>query len=89
MLTRQNAAMAEEMRELRRDNAFLRRQLEEARGGVQVHQPYAQPVIPPPATVIRDGDDIQMEAAASETEDTMDPDAKRLRSLAAPGRHGV
>jgi hypothetical protein len=89
MLTRQNAAMAEEMRELRRDNAFLRRQLEEARGGVQVHQPYAQPVAPPPATVIRDGDDIQMEAAASETEDTMDPDAKRLRSLAAPGRHGV
>ena len=47
MLTRQNAAMAEEMRELRRDNAFLRRQLEEARGGVRVHQPYAQPVAPP------------------------------------------
>ena len=84
-LTRQNEAMAEEMRELRRDNAFLRRQLEEARGGVRVHQPYAQPV----ATVIRDGDDIRMEAVASELEDTMDPDAKRLRSLAAPGRHGV
>ena len=47
-LTRQNAVMAEEMRELRRDNAFLRRQLEEARGGVRVHQPYAQPVAPLP-----------------------------------------
>ena len=75
------------MQELRRDNAFLRRQLEEARGGVQVHKPYAQPAALP-ATVIGDSGDIHM-AAASELEDDTDPEAKRLRTLAAPGRHGV
>lgn len=42
LLNKQNAAMAEDMRELRRENAALRRQLDEARG-IRVHQPYSQP----------------------------------------------
>ena len=86
MLTRQNAAMAEEMRDLRRDNSLLRRQLDEARG-IRVHQPYAQPRSLP-TTVDVDSGDVTMEAAVSEPEIT-DPDAKRLRTLAAPGRHDV
>jgi hypothetical protein len=93
MLTRQNVAMAEEMRALRRDNAFLRQQLEDTRGGARAHQPYIRPpaaaaAAPALAPMIVD-EDTTLGAAASASEETQDPEAKRLRTLAAPSRHGA
>ena len=41
-LNQQNMIMMQELRELHRENATLRRQLDQARG-LQVHQPYSPP----------------------------------------------
>ena len=68
-LGRQNAAMLEELKELRRDNVQLRQQLDRARG---VHQPYATPpptVAPPTACPLPSGPLAAMDAA-----DTVMPD---------------
>jgi hypothetical protein len=45
-LTAQMGQMLQEIRELRKENAELRRQVEAARG-LQQHQPYAAPTLPP------------------------------------------
>jgi hypothetical protein len=85
-LRRQNDAVLAEMRELRQENADLRRQLAEARG-VGVNMPYAvsSTWAPPPAPssslalpqpMIVEGD-VPMAAS--------DPDPRQDRPAVAPG----
>jgi hypothetical protein len=101
VLTRQNARIQEnsdrmevQLEALRRENQALRQQLREAHGVAEAHTPYpgGRDAVAPPAALAAQaipvaGDVTMMETATAGPEDTMDPDAKRLRTSAAPGRH--
>jgi hypothetical protein len=85
-LGRQNEQMLAEVRELRQENADLRRQLAEARG-VGIHMPYAvsSSWAPPPAPTRVQSLPQPMPVEDDVTMQPANPDPRQEHPAAAPG----